>query len=66
MATKKAKPAAASAGKAAVSGGTARTIAPPAPLTTQETGTSQRLLREAAWSRMFGRTETKNPFARSR
>jgi hypothetical protein len=23
-----------------------------------------RLLREAAWSRMFGRTETKNPFAR--
>jgi hypothetical protein len=23
-----------------------------------------RLLREAAWSRMFGRTETKNPFTR--
>jgi hypothetical protein len=23
-----------------------------------------RLLREAAWSRMFGRTEAKNPFAR--
>ena len=23
-----------------------------------------RLLREAAWSRMFGRIETKNPFAR--
>jgi hypothetical protein len=27
-------------------------------------GDSNRLLREAAWSRMFGRTETKNPFAR--
>jgi hypothetical protein len=25
---------------------------------------SNRLLREAAWSRMFGRTEAKNPFAR--
>jgi hypothetical protein len=23
-----------------------------------------RLLREAAWSRMFGRTESKNPFTR--
>jgi hypothetical protein len=23
-----------------------------------------RLLREAAWSRMFGRTDAKNPFAR--
>ena len=28
------------------------------------TGDSNRLLREAAWSRMFGRTETKNPFTR--
>jgi hypothetical protein len=27
-------------------------------------GDSNRLLREAAWSRMFGRTESKNPFAR--
>jgi hypothetical protein len=25
---------------------------------------SNRLLREAAWSRMFGRTDAKNPFAR--
>lgn len=25
---------------------------------------SNRLLREAAWSRMFGRTESKNPFTR--
>jgi hypothetical protein len=25
---------------------------------------SNRLLREAAWSRMFGRIETKNPFTR--
>jgi hypothetical protein len=27
-------------------------------------GDSNRLLREAAWSRMFGRIETKNPFTR--
>ena len=27
-------------------------------------GNSNRLLREAAWSRMFGRVETKNPFTR--
>ena len=27
-------------------------------------GESSRLLREAAWSRMFGRIESKNPFAR--
>ena len=24
----------------------------------------RRLMREAAWARMFGRTESKNPFAR--
>ena len=28
------------------------------------TSDSNRLLREAAWSRMFGRIEAKNPFAR--
>jgi hypothetical protein len=27
-------------------------------------GNSNRLLREAAWSRMFGRVESKNPFSR--
>lgn len=27
-------------------------------------GVASRLLREAAWSRMFGRIESKNPFAR--
>ena len=27
-------------------------------------GDSNRLLREAAWSRMFGRIESKNPFTR--
>jgi hypothetical protein len=27
-------------------------------------GNPNRLLREAAWSRMFGRVEAKNPFAR--
>ena len=36
------------------------------PVTTAVTGGTDpnRLLREAAWSRMFGRTEAKNPFAR--
>ncbi len=65
MATKKDKRAAL-AGKAAASRETARAVTPTASLATPETGNSQRLLREAAWSRMFGRTETKNPFARSR
>ena len=27
-------------------------------------GDSTRMLREAAWSRMFGRVESKNPFTR--
>jgi hypothetical protein len=27
-------------------------------------GNPNRLLREAAWSRMFGRVESKNPFTR--
>jgi hypothetical protein len=27
-------------------------------------GDTNRLLREAAWSRMFGRVESKNPFTR--
>ncbi len=32
---------------------------------TSSTGSNpNRLLREAAWSRMFGRTESKNPFTR--
>jgi len=44
----------------------ARTIEPRAPRRTAQAATADpnRLLREAAWSRMFGRTETKNPFAR--
>ena len=29
-----------------------------------DSGSSNRLLREAAWSRMFGRVESKNPFSR--
>lgn len=35
---------------------------PAAPVATG--GNSNRLLREAAWSRMFGRVESKNPFTR--
>jgi hypothetical protein len=68
MATKKGRPAAAPAAKAvatkAVAGrATARSVAQPAAMPAQTTGNSQRLLREAAWSRMFGRANTKNPFA---
>ena len=39
----------------------------PLPRNASNAGTatdSNRLLREAAWSRMFGRTESKNPFTR--
>jgi hypothetical protein len=44
--------------------------APVAPRATRQVaepagnGNSNRLLREAAWSRMFGRVEAKNPFTR--
>jgi hypothetical protein len=62
MATKKDKTAAAS--KAVVSRGATRTVAQPATLAPREATNSQQLLREAAWSQMFGRAETKNPFAR--
>jgi hypothetical protein len=67
MAPRKAKPASAAQKSAAqksaapaVGRRTTRQDAAPA------TGASDpnRLLREAAWSRMFGRTEAKNPFAR--
>jgi hypothetical protein len=50
---------------AIITGGTPRAAAPVA-LAPQPANASQRLLREAAWSRMFGRTDAKNPFARSR
>jgi hypothetical protein len=44
----------------------ATTVKPRVPRQTVQTAIADpnRLLREAAWSRMFGRTETKNPFAR--
>lgn len=63
MALKKDKPADSPARKTASlrpAAAAPPTVAAPAP------NNSQRLLREAAWSRMFGRTESKNPFARSR
>jgi len=66
MAMKKGKLAAGPAAKAAASRPTARAVEAPAPVPSAATGNSQRLLREAAWSRMFGRADTKNPFARSR
>jgi hypothetical protein len=64
MAQKKAKPAPltrkASAQAAAAEQRSARQDAAAATSGTDP----NRLLREAAWSRMFGRTEAKNPFAR--
>jgi hypothetical protein len=64
MATKKAKKAAAPAAEAVAGRAAARSAMQPAAMPAQATGYSQRLLREAAWSRMFGRADTKNPFAR--
>jgi hypothetical protein len=62
MAPRKAKPApAVQKAPAAASG--RRTIRQDAASATGG-GDSNRLLREAAWSRMFGRIEAKNPFAR--
>jgi hypothetical protein len=65
MVTKKTNP---PATKAAPSGSrtTRQDAAPAVPATAAAPDNSQRLLREAAWSRMFGRTESRNPFARSR
>jgi hypothetical protein len=65
MATKKAK-AAAPAIRAAANRSTPQVIAAPVLPATPGADIPQRLLREAAWSRMFGRADTKNPFARSR
>jgi hypothetical protein len=45
-------------GEAAAARGPRRTAQPAAG------GDPNRLLREAAWSRMFGRTDAKNPFTR--
>lgn len=36
----------------------------PLPAAMNTTSNSNRLLREAAWSAMFGRVESKNPFTR--
>jgi hypothetical protein len=63
MATKKAKPAAA-VSKAVTTRSIVRVVAQPAVPAASENGIPQRLLREAAWSRMFGRADTKNPFTR--
>ena len=34
------------------------------PISSSSSNNTSRLLREAAWSQMFGRVESKNPFAR--
>ena len=55
--------------KGATAGPKARTPASSEPRASRQGvatggGDSNRLLREAAWSRMFGRVESKNPFTR--
>jgi hypothetical protein len=62
MAPRKAKPAPA-ARKAPVAATEERAMRQPAPPITRGNDPN-RLLREAAWSRMFGRVEAKNPFTR--
>jgi hypothetical protein len=62
MATKT-KPAQA-ARKAAPKVASKRTNTAPLAAVAAVAGDSNRLLREAAWSRMFGRVEAKNPFTR--
>ena len=42
----------------------ARGMRAPRPLPATSTSDGNRLLREAAWSAMFGRVESKNPFTR--
>jgi hypothetical protein len=63
MATKKTKSAPA-VRKAAPRVASKRTGAAPLAAVATVAGNSNRLLREAAWSRMFGRVESKNPFTR--
>lgn len=63
MAAKKAK--SGPAGRKAASPAVAdqRVIRQP-PAVSSASGNPNRLLREAAWSQMFGRIESKNPFSR--
>jgi hypothetical protein len=63
MALRKAKSAAASA-KARAPAAAPERRANRQDAQTAGAGDSNRLLREAAWSRMFGRVESKNPFTR--
>jgi len=63
MATKKTKPAPV-VRKAAPKVSSKRTDTGPLAAVAAVAGDSNRLLREAAWSRMFGRVEAKNPFTR--
>jgi hypothetical protein len=66
MATRKHKPAAGPVDRAIPSRPSVRLTETVAATTTLQAASPQRFLREAAWSRMFGRTEAKNPFASSR
>ncbi|HUB14974.1 MAG TPA: hypothetical protein VMB34_23710 [Acetobacteraceae bacterium] len=67
MAARKGKEASPAVDKSTTTNGAAeRTVAAASVPATPEAADNQRLLREAAWSRMFGRTEAKNPFTRTR
>jgi hypothetical protein len=63
MATRKTKPPPA-ASKATPKAATERRIVRQGTVAVAVGSESNRLLREAAWSQMFGRVESKNPFTR--
>jgi hypothetical protein len=62
MAPRKAKPAAAAQKTSAPATTIERRATRQAAATTTGGSNPNQMLREAAWSRMFGRIETKNPF----
>jgi hypothetical protein len=63
MATRKVKPAVAGQ-KATAAIESPRPVSARAASAPQRGASPAQIIREAAWSRMFGRAETKNPFAR--
>lgn len=64
MASRKETPVTANPKPSVVAEAPPRLSARPAPLPRSATADPRQLMREAAWSRMFGRVEAKNPFTR--
>ena len=64
MAIKQGKPTVAVSGKTLAAKAAPRPAQPRAAPSSQPGANPQQLMREAAWRRMFGGAETKNPFTR--